>query len=95
MGFVYAGLWIAIAVILLVRFRKESPAVVPMSLYFVFLGGWWAVNEFAPMDLMHDPYVWILRGVSAVMLVFCGVIYYLGRRSEAAKSEQNEDDGEK
>ena len=88
MGFVYAGLWFFVAVVLFVRFRSESRAVLPMSLYFLFLGGWWTANEFLSADLMQHPYVWIVRGVSAVMLIFCMAVYYMERKNRRRNTEE-------
>ncbi len=92
MGSVYAIIWLVIAVVLFVRFRNVSPAIIPLSAYFVFLGLWWGANEFVQADLMNGAYGWILKGVSAAVLLFCGIIYYLTRSRLSSDAEDN--DGE-
>ena len=81
MGYVYAGLWVIIAVLLFFRFRRESRSMIPLSLYFVLLGFWWFLNEQVTEDLLRGNYAWILRGVSLLTLLLCVGIYLLERRS--------------
>lgn len=87
MGFVYAAAWFAVAVLLFGRFRKESRVIIPVSIYFVFLGVWWLANEFVSADLMQGGYAWILRAVSAVVLMFCVIFYYLEKKKSADASK--------
>lgn len=91
MGFVYAGLWVVVALVLLVRFRDESGAVLPLGVYFFFLGAWWAADELLPVDLMHSDYVWIVRSVSIVMLAYCGAVYFLERTGKIKKKSRGEE----
>lgn len=90
MGFIYAGLWFVVALVLLLRFRQESKAVLPLSVYFFFLGIWWAADEVLAIDLMHTSFVWIVRSVSIVMLLYCGAIYYLERTGRIEKKVRGE-----
>lgn len=93
MGFVYAGLWLVLAALLFFRFRSQSKVVYLLTIYFLFLSIWWAVNEFISVDILNGFYGWILRGVSAVMLGLCLVVYYSERkRSELHKSTEQEDE---
>lgn len=89
MGYVYAVLWLIIAVMLFLRFRKENKVVYLLSVYFIFLSVWWFIDEFvAGLNLMDGMYAWILRGVSAVVLTVCLVIYIAERRKHPKTETQ-------
>lgn len=83
MGFVYSAAWFAVAIILLVRFRKEGKIIIPISIYFFFLGGWWLANEFVEADLLHGTYAWILRFISVAVIAVCGIFYYKRRKDKS------------
>ena len=82
MGYVYAALWFFIALILFLRFRSEGKVIIGVSIYFLFLGCWWLANQILPVDLMSGVYVWVLRGISAVVLGFCMFIYMKRRKRD-------------
>lgn len=90
MGYLYAGMWFIIAIVLIVRFRKESKAVYILSAYFAVMGGWWLANELVSVDLLNGTYGWILRGVSAVALVVAVLAYY--REKKMKDKSQNSDE---
>ena len=92
MGYVYALLWFVIAVVLFVQFRKESRIIIGVSAYFVFLGIWWLANQIVSVDLMGGIYVWILRGVSALVLVVCMAGYVFQRNKEGDSSRDRKKD---
>ncbi len=83
MGYVYAALWFIVGIILFVRFRREGKIIIPISIYFLFLGGWWLTNEFVEADLLHGTYAWILRGISAAVIAVCGIFYYKRRKDKS------------
>ena len=85
MGFVYAALWLVLAGLLYFRFRRQSKVVYPLTAYFLFLSIWCAVNEFVSVDILHGIYGWILRGVSAVMLGLCLIVYHTERKRSAGQ----------
>ncbi len=82
MGYVYAALWFIVGIILFVRFRREGKIIIPISIYFLFLGGWWLANEFVEADLLHGTYAWILRGISAAVIAVCGIYYFKKRKNK-------------
>ena len=94
MGYVYSVLWLIIAVMLFLRFRKENKVVYLLSCYFVFLSVWWFLDPFVHgLNLMDGMYVWILRLVSAFVLSI-SLLLYIRERSihnndSAQNSEQN------
>ncbi len=86
MGYVYSALWVLIALMLFFRFRKENKVVYVMAVYFIFLGTWWFIDEFVTgINLMEGAYVWVLRIVSAVMLLIAIPVYYLERKDHAVR----------
>lgn len=94
LGYVYSVLWLIIAVMLFLRFRKENKVVYLLSFYFVFLSVWWFLDQFIPrINLMDGMYVWILRLVSAFVLCVSLLIYIKERKlpedKSACNSEQN------
>ena len=94
MGYIYTGLWFVAAILLLVRFRKESRIIYVLSGYFFYAGCWWLANQLLEIDLMAGVYGWIFRGISAVMLVALGVVYLTEKRSRTAASSEEADTSE-
>ena len=89
MGYVYAGMWFIIAIILIVRFRKESKVIYVLSAYFAVMGCWWLVNEFVSIDLLNGTYGWILRGVSVVVLVSAVIAYYMEKKKKSKSQDSD------
>lgn len=92
MGYLYTVLWFLTALLLFVRFRKESRIVYVLSGYFVFLGFWWLANQLLETDLMTGIFGWIFRGVSLLMLIVLGIVYFLEKRSSAQKASSADSD---
>ena len=93
MGYIYAVMWLVAGIMMLVNFRKLNPLVVPVSIYFLFLSGWWFANELLPVDLMHGGYAWIMRGISAAVIVLCILIYYSVKKKRVGKQDDDGDNG--
>ncbi|MBQ8133093.1 MAG: hypothetical protein IJ192_01575 [Clostridia bacterium] len=89
MGYVYAVLWLIIALTLFVRFRKESKAVYLFSAYFLILSGWWLADELLIVDLMDGIYAWILRAFSVIILLTAVFVYYKDRKRISAGEQEN------
>lgn len=89
MGYLYAGLWFLIAVLLIVRFKNESKVIYILSGYFAVMGVWWLANEIFPIDLMNGTYGWIFRIISIVMIVVIVLAYYRERKVNTEKFESN------
>ena len=76
MQYVYAAMWFVIGLLLIFRMGKENRIFYPTGAFFLFMGGWWLVDIFVEINLFASPWVWILRGVSAVMLVVLAIFYF-------------------
>lgn len=89
MNYLYSGIWFVVAVLLYVRFRKESKFVYLLSGYFTFMGIWWLADELMPVDLMSGVYAWILRGISFFVMLCLLLGYFRNKRKKSinAKSE--------
>ena len=75
MGCFYTVLWFMMAALLYSKFKDEGKIVYILSGYFIFTGIWWLANQLIQVDLMSGIYIWILRAVSALVLLMCMVIY--------------------
>ena len=80
-GPVFAVMWFIIAAYLFYLAVKEDRFFWFIAPFFVFLGVWALVNELVEADLMAGAYLWIYRGVAAVMLIVCGVKYYFHKKN--------------
>jgi hypothetical protein len=50
------------------------------------MSGWYLANNLiAGVDLFSGVYSWIFRGVSAVTLIICGVVYFNFKKKNAEK----------
>ena len=89
MGYLYSLLWLVTALILFFRFRRESTVIYVLCLYFLFLGGWWFINQFTAADMMSGAYAWVLRIASVVVLAVGGITYHFER---IRKEKQNDEE---
>ena len=76
MTYLYIIGFFLIGIYLVVMGVKEYRFLLLPAIYFIFMGIWWSVDIPLEVDLQAGIYVWILRIVSAVVLVVTGVIYY-------------------
>ncbi len=90
MGYIYSVLWFLTAVLLVIRFRKESAAIYVLSVYFVFLGFWWLADEMALPDMLAGSFGWILRIVSAAALIVTLIVYHIDKSIKEKRSEAKE-----
>ena len=84
MEYVYTAIWFLVGLILITRMGKENKIFYAAGGFFLFLGGWWLADILLEADLMNGPWSWVLRGVSAVMLVIVGAFYMKSYRSDRA-----------
>lgn len=77
MGYIYTAAFVIIGIYLIYNAIKEYRFLLLPGIYFIFLGGWWLANELLPdVNLMSGVFGWIIRGLSVVVLVITGLIYY-------------------
>ncbi|MEE0859614.1 MAG: hypothetical protein U0M12_09165 [Acutalibacteraceae bacterium] len=81
MGYVYTIAFVIIGIYLIYYAIKEYRFLLLPGIYFIFLGGWWLTDELLTnVNLLGGIYGWVIRGISAVVLVITGLIYYFKYR---------------
>ena len=80
-GYIYAAVWLILAVYLFFIALRESRFFFVLSGFFLFLAGWALANEFVELDLMSVLYGWIYRGVALAVLILCAVRYYFYKKN--------------
>ncbi len=77
MNYFYGVMWLAVGLILIFSLKKESKIFYFLGGYFLFLGGWWIVNELMPgINLFDGPWGVALKVISGLVLVVIGIFYY-------------------
>lgn len=84
MAYVYAGMFLIAAVLLVFRLGKENKV-------FYFAGGlcfymalWWLLDEILQVDLFHGVWGWVFRIIMAAALVILGAAYFRERKKASA-----------
>ncbi len=80
-GYVYAAMWLVIAIYLFYTALKNSKFFFVLSGFFLFLGGWYLADELLAVDLFAGVYSYIYRGVAIVVLIACAIAYMRYRKS--------------
>lgn len=80
-GAIFAAMWFILAAYLFYLAVREDRFFFLIAPFFLFLGGWALADLLTETDLMAGAFLWIYRGVAAVMLIICGIKYYFMRRS--------------
>lgn len=76
MEYLFIGVFFLIGIYLVFVAVKEYQFLLLPAIYFIFMGSWRLADFFTELDLHSGIYAWIVRGVSAVVLVVTGLIYY-------------------
>lgn len=87
MDYLYTAGFALFGIYLIYNAIKEFRFLLLPGIYFVFLSVWWLTNQLIPdVDLLGGIYAWILRGISAVVLVITGLIYYFRYKKTTDKN---------
>lgn len=86
-GYVYAGMWLVLAIYLFYTAIKNSKFFFVLSGFFLFLSGWYLADELLPVNLFEGVYSYIYRGVAIVVLIACAIAYMRYRKS--TKNDDN------
>lgn len=76
-----AGMWIIIALYLFYLAITEDTFFFFIAPFFAFLGLWQLADILTVKNLMAGNFLWIYRGVAAVMLIICGIKYILYKKN--------------
>ncbi len=88
-GYIYAALWLILAIYLLIQAIKNYKFLYVISGFFFFMFGWYLANELiTTVDLFSGIYSWIFKGVAIAVLVVCAVVYLVHKKRSDAENEQ-------
>lgn len=90
MEYVYAGMFFLVGLILIFRLGKENKVFYLAGAFFMLLGGWWLVGALTGLDVFNGAWGWVLRGLTAVVLVLCCIVFVREHKSGVEK-EREED----
>ena len=90
MTYVYAAMWLVVGFLLIFRMAKENKVFYFAGAFFLLLGGWWLANALSPVNLFDGVWGWVLRGITALALVFLCIAFF--RESKRTKTEPEEQD---
>lgn len=89
MGYVYAGLWVIVGLILIFSAAKENKVFYFAGGFFLLLGAWWAADSFLPQDLFQGPWRTALNIVTLAALVGLSAVFFV-ERQKSMKREMME-----
>lgn len=97
MTYVYAVMWLLVGLILIFRMGRENRVFYGAGAFFLLLGGWWLADAIRPENLFAGVWGWVLRGITAVALIFmCVAFFQENKKSKKDPSDQdNPEDNEK
>ena len=77
MGYVYAGMWLLVGLILIFRMGKENKVFYLAGGFFLLLAAWWLFNTMNPqLGLFEGVWGIVLRVLTgAALLVLCLVFF--------------------
>lgn len=77
MTFVYAAVWLLIAILLFFKFSKESKIFYLLGIFFGIMSAWWFIDGLMPdIEMLEGTYGLILRCIGAVVLIIVLWFYY-------------------
>lgn len=95
-GYMYAGLWIVIGLILIVSMAKENKIFILAGAFFLVLGGWWLANALLPeVDLFSGGWGIALKCVTGAALLILTVAFVREYRRRPAEAKKNGGEDEK
>ncbi len=87
-GYVYAAMFLVIAVYLFFYAFKSHKVLFLLSGYFLFMSGWYITDTLlTSVNLFEGMYSWIFRGVALVVLIICAIVYVNYRRNRDNESQ--------
>ena len=74
-GYIYAAVWLLIAVYMIYLAIKENKFFIVLSLFFIFMSVWYFADELVDVDLFSGIYSLIFRAVALLVFIICGIKY--------------------
>lgn len=88
MGFVYAGLWFVVGILLIFKMSRENKAFFAVGGFFLFWGVWQTLDEALEIDMYSGVYGWIHKGAALVALIICVLVVYADRNRAKKKASR-------
>nr|WP_319489543.1 hypothetical protein [uncultured Caproiciproducens sp.] len=90
MPYVYAAMWFIVGLILIFRMSRENRVFYAVGAFFILLGGWWLANAALGANLFTGVWGWVLRAITAAVLILACVVYYReGKKSKMDSDRKN------
>lgn len=93
MTYLYAAMWFLIGLILIFRMGRENRVFYGVGAFFLLLGGWWFADAVLSVNLFEGVWIWILRGITAVVLLLASLAFareYRKDRKGFSAAEESE-----
>lgn len=87
-GYIFAAMWLIIAIYLFFQAFKSSKLFFIPSAFFIFMAVWYFINEITDINLFSGIYGWIFRIVAVVFLVIIILIVVLKRKDILKKEDE-------
>jgi membrane protein implicated in regulation of membrane protease activity len=90
LAYVYAAMWFAVGLILLLRMGRENRVFYPLGAFFLFLGVWWCAGAVTGYNLFAGLWGWVLRAVTAAVLALSCLTFFREIRRNRKAYEDRE-----
>lgn len=92
--YAYVFVWGALAVLTFIIGKKQDLYYFVLSLFFVFMTVWYALNSFGGIAMFEGALGIAFRCIALLFLAAVVFVYFLRKKSKAAQSNENTDDSE-
>ena len=87
MQFVYAAVWLIMALLLIFRLGRENRVFYAAGGLFLVFAVWWLIDAIRPeLKIFSGTTGWIFRGLIAVVLVLACIVFLRERRKRKDES---------
>lgn len=91
--YMYAGLWIAIGLILIFSMAKENKIFILAGAFFLVLGGWWLANALLPeTDLFAGGWGIALKCITGAALLILTAAFVKEYRKKSAEARRDDEE---
>ena len=89
----YAGLWIAIGLVLIFSMAKENKIFILAGAFFLVLGGWWLANALLPaVDLFAGGWGIALKCITGAALLILTAAFGKEYRKKSAEARRDDEE---
>ncbi len=89
----YAGLWIAIGLVLIFSMAKENKIFILAGAFFLVLGGWWLANALLPaVDLFAGGWGIALKCITGAALLILTAAFVKEYRKKSAEARRDDEE---